>query len=144
MPLQITDKLKSDQRQSEKFLVVCLCAEWCGICREYKTGFEALKTRFPDTRFCWVDVEDHAEVLGELEIESFPMIVAWRRELVLFYGSIQPHLSHLSMLIAALGKQTREESEDYVQSTPERRAWQEDAELLRLGELSELILEHES
>ena len=31
-----------------EFLVACLCAAWCGTCRDYRAGFEALAARFPE------------------------------------------------------------------------------------------------
>ena len=38
--------------------VVCLCAGWCGVCREYRAVFDALAAAHPQVRFDWVDVED--------------------------------------------------------------------------------------
>jgi thioredoxin 1 len=118
---------------SEEFLVICLCAEWCGICRDYRTGFDGLASQFPDTRFCWVDIEDHADDLGEVDVENFPTMLIRRHQLVLFFGAILPHQSHLRMLIEAFREQTPAESLAYANSNPERRGWQENQELCRLG-----------
>ena len=41
-------------------LVACLCADWCGVCRDYRARFEQMQARFPDTQFLWIDVEDEA------------------------------------------------------------------------------------
>lgn len=119
--------------ESEEFLVICLCAEWCGICRDYRAGFNALAMQFPDTRFCWVDIEDCAEELGEVDVENFPTMLIRRQKVVLFFGAILPHLSHLRRLIETFREQTPAESLDYVLSSPERRSWQENQELRRLG-----------
>ena len=51
-----------------EFLVACLCAAWCGTCRDYRAGFEALAARFPEARFLWLDVEDDgADGLPDVE-----------------------------------------------------------------------------
>ena len=116
-----------------EFLVVCLCAEWCGTCREYKTGFDELATQFPDSRFRWFDIEDHADDLGDLDVENFPTLLVLRGELVLFFGTMLPHLSHLRRLIETFCEQTPRQSIDYVSSSTERRLWQEDQDLCHIG-----------
>ena len=44
-----------------EFLVVCLCADWCGTCRDYRAPFEALGKELPDAEFLWVDIEDEGD-----------------------------------------------------------------------------------
>lgn len=122
-----------------EFLVVCLCAEWCGTCRDYQTGFDALAVEFPGTRFRWLDIEDRADDLGDLDIENFPTLFIQRGERVLFFGTMLPHLSHLRRLIETFHEQTLEQSRDYVLSTPERRLWQESQDLCHLGR----VMSHE-
>lgn len=117
----------------EEFLVICLCAEWCGSCRDYRPGFNELAMQFPDTRFRWLDIEEQAADLGDLDIENFPTLFIRRGESVLFFGTMLPHLSHLRRLIETFHEQTPEQSRDYVQSSPERRGWQENTDLARLG-----------
>ena len=114
--------------------VVCLCAEWCGTCREYRSEFERLADRFPDVRFLWRDIEENAESLGDLEIENFPTILVRRREWVLFFGAMLPQAGHLRRLIEVFLEQTIEQSRDYALSSasPERRAWQTDTDLAGL------------
>ena len=46
--------------------VVCLCADWCGLCRDYKTLFAHMAARYPALRFAWLDIEDQAELVGDL------------------------------------------------------------------------------
>lgn len=116
-----------------EFLVVCLCAEWCGTCRDYQAGFNALAEQFPDTRFRWLDIEDRADDLGDLDIENFPTLFIQRGTQVLFFGTMLPHLSHLSRLIETFHEQTPEQSRDYVLSSPERSLWQESQDLCHLG-----------
>jgi len=124
-----------------EFLVICLCAAWCGTCREYQPGFEALAAQFPDARFLWLDIEDHAEQLGDLDIENFPTLLIKRRAWVLFYGVMLPHLSHLRRTLETFQEQSVEQSRGYALSNPERCAWQEDEDLQRLGKNLENCLD---
>jgi thiol-disulfide isomerase/thioredoxin len=114
-------------------VVVCLCAEWCGTCREYRAGFERLAERFPGVKFLWRDIEDDAERLGDVEIENFPTILVRRREWVLFFGALLPQTGHLHRLIEMFLAQTIEESRRYALSAPERSVWQTDPDLGILG-----------
>jgi hypothetical protein len=43
---------------ADPWWVVCLCAGWCGVCRDYRSGFDAVGPRWPDVRWEWLDVED--------------------------------------------------------------------------------------
>ena len=82
--------------------VTCLCAEWCGTCREYRKPFFALAERFPDAEFSWLDVEYDAEKVGDLEVDNFPTLRIERGGEVLFYGAMLPHPEHLSRLLEKL------------------------------------------
>jgi thioredoxin 1 len=125
----------SEHPSSVGFLVICLCAEWCGTCRDYKAGFEELASQFPDARFIWLDIEDNADDLGDLDIENFPTLFIQRENRVLFFGTMLPHLSHLRRTFESFLEQTPEQSQEYVLTSPERRGWQEDQDLLHLGQI---------
>jgi thioredoxin 1 len=83
----------------KEFRVACLCALWCDTCVEYRPGFEALAEAFPQADFVWLDTEDDAEELGELEVENFPTIQVKRGEEVLFYGVMLPRHELLKRLL---------------------------------------------
>lgn len=118
----------------QDFLVICLCAEWCGTCRDYRAGFDSLASQFPDTRFGWMDIEDQADDLGDLDIENFPTIFIQRGESVLFFGTMLPHLNHLQRMIETLHEQTPEQSRHYARSSPDRLEWQSNPDLLGLAQ----------
>lgn len=52
--------------------VICLCAQWCHICRDLQPGFAGLQATQPGIRWAWIDIEDHADLVDELDIETFP------------------------------------------------------------------------
>jgi len=55
--------------------VICLCAAWCGTCRAFEPGFRQAALAHPGLAFRWLDVEDEADALGDLDIETFPSLV---------------------------------------------------------------------
>lgn len=107
-----------------EFLVVCLCAAWCGTCREYETGFRELEAQYPDVGFVWVDIEDEHSGVEDWDIENFPTLLIQRDELVLFFGPMLPHLSVLKQMLETYVVWSKNDSEQYAHSTPERARWQ--------------------
>jgi thiol-disulfide isomerase/thioredoxin len=104
--------------------VACLCAQWCGTCREYRPGFEGLSKRFPEVAFAWIDIEESPDVVDELDVENFPSIVIQRGRDVLFYGPMLPQIGLLERLIQTYLAQTEDEARAYVQGSAERLGWQ--------------------
>jgi thiol-disulfide isomerase/thioredoxin len=88
------------------FVVSCLCAEWCDTCVDYRPGFFALAEKFPAAQFRWIDIEDQADEVGDLEVENFPTIRVTRgqggKEQVLFHGTQLPIHAHLERLLTEL------------------------------------------
>jgi thioredoxin 1 len=82
--------------------VVCLCADWCGTCRDYRPVFDQVAAGHPDMRFVWLDIEDESALVGELDIETFPTLLVADAAGLRFAGPLLPHASTLSRLLAAL------------------------------------------
>ncbi len=82
-------------------LVACLCAAWCNVCRDYRTGFDALAARADPARLrlVWIDIEDEADRLGELEVENFPTLLVAHGTKPLFLGPLTPQPAVLERLI---------------------------------------------
>ncbi len=129
MAKQHRQEKEREQAQGHDFTVACLCAQWCGACREYRPAFEALASHFPAMRFVWVDVEDEPDVAGEINIDNFPTLVVQRDADVLFCGPMLPHISQLERLLQTFLAQSPEESRALAVSSPERRALQEVADV---------------
>ena len=87
---------------NREFLVACLCAEWCDTCVAYREGFLALAHRFPRAEFRWVDIEDQAAEVEDIEVENFPTILVKRGGDTLFEGVMLPHHEHLQRLLEKL------------------------------------------
>ena len=82
--------------------VTCLCALWCDSCGAYREGFFALAREFPQAEFRWLDVEDDADEVGDLEVENFPTIRVTRDNELLFHGTQLPIHAHLERLLEEL------------------------------------------
>ena len=85
--------------------VVCLCAGWCGVCREYQPLFGALAVQHPGIRFQWVDVEDESDVVGDLDIETFPTLLIANEAGARFFSPLAPHIAVLDRLIGSQREQ---------------------------------------
>ncbi|MEO6362931.1 MAG: thioredoxin family protein [Caldimonas sp.] len=85
--------------ESPPLFVACLCAAWCGACRDYRAVFETLALSFAGSEFAWIDVEDRADALGELDVEDFPTLFIARGGETLFLGPVTPHLATADRLV---------------------------------------------
>ena len=106
------------------WLVACLCARWCDLCEAYRATFTALAARHPDKHFVWIDIEDQAELVGEMDVETFPTLLIQRAELVAFFGPVLPDLRVADRVIGALAGQSREGLQADILASPQKRAWQ--------------------
>jgi thioredoxin 1 len=82
--------------------VVCLCAQWCGTCRDYRAVFDQLARAHPAVRFVWIDIEDDAEVAGDLDVETFPTLLLAEGQVARFLGPLLPQAAVLSRLLESL------------------------------------------
>jgi thioredoxin-like negative regulator of GroEL len=116
----------------EGWVVACLCAAWCGTCSSYRAAFEGLAARHPDKTFVWIDIEDHADVVGDLDVDNFPTLLLQRADKVAFFGTTLPDPLVADRLVQAQAALPDEELARLAASSEERRAWQRDANLRTL------------
>ena len=81
--------------------VVCLCAAWCDVCTDFRSGFNLLAARHPDKILLWIDIEDEADVVGDFDVDNFPTLLVQRGDYVAFYGTIEADEAIAHRLIAA-------------------------------------------
>lgn len=85
--------------------VACLCAGWCGVCRDWLPLFTEQARAHPGIRFAWVDVEDEDETMGDVDIETFPTLLVARGDQVMYLAPIPPMASQFTRLLARLQAQ---------------------------------------
>ena len=95
----------SSPSSSSPLLVACLCAQWCGTCRDYEATFDAaLATLGADGHGVWIDIEDDAALVDSVDVEDFPTLLIARDGKLLFFGPITPQPPTLARLLSsALG-----------------------------------------
>ncbi|AMP14473.1 thioredoxin family protein [Collimonas pratensis] len=123
---QLTDILSDDG-----WVVACLCAAWCGSCREYLTNFTALAQRHPQVQFAWIDIEDQAELVGDLDIDNFPTLLIQRGDVVAFLAPVEMDLRLAERILQSQMSKSVEELRAEAESSEERRLWQQEGNLLR-------------
>lgn len=84
--------------------LACLCAAWCRLCDDYRPMFERvaaeLRATSPQVQAHWIDIEDEAALVGDLDIETFPTLVIAGPDAVRFAGALTPHEDTLKRLVA--------------------------------------------
>ena len=84
--------------------VVCLCADWCGLCRDYRSVFADMAARYPAVRFAWLDIEDQADLVGDVDVETFPTVLIADAKGTSFFGPLPPQPQNLSRLLDSLAR----------------------------------------
>lgn len=87
---------------SHHLQIVCLCAQWCGTCRDYRPQFDELAAQVSGHTWRWVDIEDEAEAVEDLDIETFPTLVIAEGTQLLFAGPVLPRAADALRLIESV------------------------------------------
>ena len=113
----------------DTWVVACLCAAWCDVCRQFRPGFESLAAEFPEAQLVWVDIEDQADLVGDIDVDNFPTLLIQRGNTVAFFGTVLPDARQLARLFKAQAEKTERELQAEVAGSVERQAWQADVNL---------------
>jgi thiol-disulfide isomerase/thioredoxin len=111
------------------WVVACLCAAWCDTCNTYRRKFAELASMHPEQRFVWIDIEDQAEFVGDLDIDNFPTLLMQHDDVVSFFGTTLPDLNLADRLLRAQLDKSPQELEREASSSEEHRNWQQDCNL---------------
>ncbi len=118
------------------WIVACLCAAWCDVCNAYRPSFEQWAARHPDKHFIWIDIEEQAEVVGDIDVQNFPTLLIQHADIVAFFGNVLPDARLADRLLLALVEKSDAELLAEATGNEEHRAWQQDCNLrLRLSEV---------
>ena len=85
-----------------KWTLVCLCAEWCETCRDYRRAFEQHARLRADAVHVWLDIEDDADWLGDMDLETLPTLLVLHGDRPMFFGPVLPHLDVVDRTLRAL------------------------------------------
>lgn len=80
---------------TEPLTIACLCAAWCRTCDAYRAVFDAaadeLRAAGHVVNARWIDIEDEADLVGDLDVETFPTLLVAAGGQIRFYGPLEPH-----------------------------------------------------
>lgn len=83
--------------------IACLCAAWCRTCDAYREVFESaaaeLRAAGHTVSARWIDIEDQAELVGDLDVETFPTLLAVVGGEVRFFGPLEPQPETLRRML---------------------------------------------
>ena len=104
--MSVADAVERDRiaaRWSDRRVaVVALCAAWCDTCTEFRGAFERIAAARPDALFVWLDIEDDAQLCGEIDVENFPALAIFRGAALLHYGVSLPQEGTVARLVDAM------------------------------------------
>jgi thioredoxin reductase (NADPH) len=75
---------------TQPLIVVAFCAQWCSTCREFYPLLERIAAAHPDIVFSWADIEDDADLVGDIDVETFPTLALLRDGRILHFGASLP------------------------------------------------------
>jgi thioredoxin 1 len=122
-------RLILDELDGDVWIVACLCAAWCDVCASYRAGFDSLAELHADVRFIWIDIEDHADVVGDFDVDNFPTLLIQKNDAVAFFGTVQPDWRQAARLLQAQRDKTVPELARHAQEYRDRLEWNEEGEL---------------
>lgn len=98
---------RTDAPHAARLHVACLCAAWCRTCESYASTFRAAaetlaREGLAVDHWHWVDIEDEAELVGELDIETFPTLLVFDGDAIHHAGPIPPQPEQLLRLLRAV------------------------------------------
>lgn len=103
-----------DKVNHTPWIVACLCANWCDTCGTYRDTFDQLALKHPGAVFVWIDIEDNADLVDDLEIDNFPTIILQRQDTVVFFGTVLPDINVVDRLILAQFEQAHLPHTEYA------------------------------
>lgn len=66
-------------QQDAALFVIVGAEQWCQTCRDLRPHFDAYQAQAnSQATWLWLDLEDHAEFIGDFMPESLPMLIAYK------------------------------------------------------------------
>ncbi|MCL2308753.1 MAG: thioredoxin family protein [Proteobacteria bacterium] len=99
---ELQKRRQSPALTTSTLLVVCLCAEWCAVCRDFKPEYHALAQQHPEILFVYLDIEDDEAFIGALELDDFPALAVFRSDALIHFGVVKAKRDNIVRLLRKL------------------------------------------
>jgi thioredoxin reductase (NADPH) len=78
-----------------------MCAAWCTACREFEPLAAALAEKLPEHSWVWIDIEDDAALVGDVDIETFPTVAVYVDGRLAHFGPVLPSPALVERLVGS-------------------------------------------
>lgn len=95
-------RLLNPATPTSDWTVVCLCADWCSTCRDYRPAFERRASERDDARYVWIDIEDDSDAIGDIDVETLPTLLVLEHDRPQFFGPVLPMIDIVDRTLRAL------------------------------------------
>jgi thioredoxin 1 len=78
--------------ENNSMVIIDFWASWCGPCRAFAPVFEAASENHTDVVFGKIDTEAEQELAAKAEINSIPMVMVFRENILIYRqpGALNP------------------------------------------------------
>lgn len=104
-------------------IVLTLCADWCGTCRDFQQVLHRLAKARPDIVFAWADIEDDAALVGDIDVDSFPTLAVFRAGYTVHYGVSLPQEGLVARTIDALAASAPQPARGVPEAVSQLARW---------------------
>lgn len=88
----------------DPLVVIAFCADWCGTCREFRPVLEHIAAAHPDMLFAWADIEDDADIVGDIDVDNFPTLAIFKDGRTLHFGVSLPLEQVVTRLLQSVAR----------------------------------------
>jgi thioredoxin-like negative regulator of GroEL len=83
-----------------ELFVTCFCAAWCRTCDAYDAVIHEIRAQYGErVAVRWLDIEEHSEVLDDIDVENFPTLLVADAKQTYFFGPVLPYAAAAKQLI---------------------------------------------
>lgn len=93
-------KAPAGGRASAARVAVVLCAGWCRTCDAFVPELDGLQAAHPEIDWHWIDIEDEADLVGDVDIQTFPTLLIADAGRPWFAGPVLPKAEVVERLLA--------------------------------------------